>query len=246
MALLRDRPTSEQSLNSLAKQIQPEYTKKSIQKLVYRFNAQSGIASLLYKINLLELMLQDSKFINDDNLKKKFEQKVNEKIAILKQDLDNPIIQTQKFIRVLNNINNNSDVGDANIFVRSKSLFWIFDMWKPEGSAKVTKELVKKNATYLAKRLQQDVTTMNLRDIIQVLDFVVTDFNKFLKFENIPDNVKEGILLVKQQAVVLITKVVLYTQEHEDATNFAEDQLDMTLPEDIIDQIKKMGLHLRF
>ena len=94
--------------------------KKSIQKLLSRFNAQSGIASLLTRINILEMMLQDLEGIADNNLKKAFKKKVNEKIDDLEEQLENPITQTQKFILVLNNINNNSDVGDANIFVGDK------------------------------------------------------------------------------------------------------------------------------
>ena len=132
-------------------------------------------------------MLQDLEGIADNNLKKAFKKKVNEKIDDLEEQLENPITQTQKFILVLNNINNNSDVGDANIFVGDKddeeSLYWIFNSWKPDSQTEITKKLIQNGATYLANRLNQDVTTMNLRDIIQVLDFVINDFHhlKILK-----------------------------------------------------------------
>ena len=106
----------------------------------------------------------------------------------------------------------------------------IFNSWKPDSQTEITKKLIQNGATYLANRLNQDVTTMNLRDIIQVLDFVINDFHHFENFENIPPNVKKGIKLVKDQAVVLKRKVLVYTEKHEDAEKIARQKIDDSLP----------------
>lgn len=234
---------SRASLIVIVNKIKPDNIKKRIEELLLRLEAQSGIGSLLNRINICELMLQDSPYISDSSLRKQFVREVKEHIAALKQQLDNPITRTQTFIKVLNNINNNVYFGDADVFPGEESLYWIFlDRESDNQQTKKKKKSIKKDAKYHVNRLKQSLKKMDLEDIILVLDFVIDDFRDHERTTERED-FKRACRMIINQARDLRWRVIEYAEEQKEASKAAEDNLK--LPDDVIGIIKTMN-SLRF
>lgn len=232
------------SLRVIVNKIKPDSIKKSVKELLLRLEAQSGVGSLLTRINLCELMLQDSHYINDSTLRKQFVREVRKLIAALKQQLDNPITRTHTFIKVLNNINNNLDVGDADVFPGGgESLYWIFaDQESDNQQTKKKKKSIKKDANYHVNRLKRSLKIMDLEDILLVLDFVIVDFRDHERTTERED-FKRACRMIINQARDLRWRVMDYAEEHKEASKAAEDNL--MLPDDVIGILKTMN-SLRF
>ena len=188
-------------------------------------------------------MLQDADYINDASVKIPFVRKVREHMAVLRQKLDNPITRTQTFVKVLNNINNNGDVGDADVFPGTESLYWIFvHKDTDDQQTKRKKEDIRRDANYLVNRLWEDIKIMNLEDILVTLDFTIQDFSDH-KRTTVREDFKDACTMIINQASDLRQQVSKYFHQHKEASKAAEDNLE--LPDDVIGIINTMN-SLRF
>lgn len=240
-------------LKQLASQIRPERVQRSVMKLLLSLKAQTGLGSLSYRINIIEMLLQDANYISDQTLRDSFKRAARRYWGFLKQQLDNPITSTQNFIAVIQRFYSNigSEVTE-DMFYNGESFFWIFENSKRE--QQFARDRMFKQLRYFVNRATNSLQKMDLEDVIQTLDFLIQDLEFFLNADWVPEDRSIGnftetemgaINKALAQALSVKWKLTIFVNEQNAAKKEAEDNL--RLPKHIRGRIKDfIGYKLRF
>ena len=247
-------------LKQLASQIKEsrvnqDRIRMSIMKLLQRFKAQSGLGSLASRINILDMLYQDSNYISDERLRERFQSTLRQYKATLEEQLDNPITLTQKFIAVVKRIYSNAGEMTDEMFYNGESFYWIFQ--EKAGPATTHdnglgtekdyyRDRTFRNARYFVRRATNSLQQMDIDDVIQTLYFFIQDCTHFTNEYSKMYEKHQGVLkMVLRQAKYVRGELIDFMAEQKAAKKEAEDNL--RLPKHIRGRIKDfIGYKLRF
>lgn len=242
-------------LKQLASQIRPQRVQRSVMKLLLGLKAQTGLGSLNYRINIVRMLLQEADYISDQTLRDRFKRAVRRHWGVLGQQLNNPITLTQNFIAVVKRIYSNTGEVTDDMFYNNESFYWIF---RDRAGAKVVhdnglgtekdyyRDKIFRDARYFVKRATKSLQKMDLKDVVQTLDFLIKDFafytNPYSEVYEKPQGVLKMVLF---QARELRPKLLDAIVEYNAGKKETQDKL--RLPKHIRGRIKDfIGSKLRF
>lgn len=226
-------------MTELAENIKPERIKRSVNKLLLRLKGQTGMGSIMYKKNILNMLLQDAEYIEDQCLKKNFEEALYKYHDAL--PMHPTVTLTEKLISVIKRIYSNAGAGRDTVpemFYNGNSFFWIFFFWKPKHDMLEFKNFFYKTTKYCVERMIKSLKSTDLEDVKQVLGFVIQDFRCFLK-RDLPEDVIGVLNMVLTQARELRPRLLDLINELKTVREEAENNLQ--LPDHIKRKIKGMA-----
>jgi len=229
----------EARVTQLAENIKPEHIKRSVNKLLLRLKGQTGMGSIMYKKNILNMLLQDAEYIEDECLRYNFEEALYKYHDAL--PMHPTVTLTEKLISVMKRIYSNAGAGRDTVpemFYNGNSFFWIFEEWKPKHDMIEFKNVFFKIVKYCVERMIKSLKSTDLEDVKQVLDFVIQDFRCFLK-RDLPEDVIGVLNMVLTRARELRPRLLDLINELKTVREEAENNLQ--LPDHIKRKIKGMA-----
>ena len=224
-------------LRELASQISPQGVQRSVMKLLLSLKAQTGLGSLSYRINILEILLQDAKYISDQTLRERFTGALRRYWGVLQQQLDNPITSTQIFIALIQRFYSNIGSKDTrDMFYEGESIYQIFKDSKPE-QLHARNEMFK-DLRLFVNRATDSLQKMEIEDVLQRLVILTEDLDFFSNADWVPKKKELGIgnftekelgaiNQVLAQAISLQSKLTIFMNEQNAAKKEATDNLQM-------------------